>query len=78
MRVLVTGHDGYIGAVMVPFLQAAGHECVGLDTSFFEGCTFDKCVLRGVTFSGGAPAEDSFRSCELASVRVENGSSTID
>ncbi len=40
MRVLVTGHDGYIGAVMVPFLQAAGHECVGLDTSFFEGCTF--------------------------------------
>ena len=26
MRVLVTGHDGYIGAVLVPVLQAAGHE----------------------------------------------------
>jgi nucleoside-diphosphate-sugar epimerase len=26
MRVLVTGHDGYIGAVMVPLLRAAGHD----------------------------------------------------
>ena len=25
MRVLVTGHDGYIGAVMVPILRDAGH-----------------------------------------------------
>jgi len=39
MRVLVTGHDGYIGSVMVPILQAAGHEVVGLDTSLFAGCT---------------------------------------
>lgn len=35
MRVLVTGHDGYIGAVMVPVLQAAGHQVVGVDTCFF-------------------------------------------
>jgi nucleoside-diphosphate-sugar epimerase len=39
MRVLITGHDGYIGAVMVPIIQAAGHEIVGLDTSLFAGCT---------------------------------------
>ena len=39
MRVLITGHDGYIGAVMVPLFQAAGHEVVGLDTSFFAGCS---------------------------------------
>jgi len=38
MKVLVTGHNGYIGAVLVPFLQAAGHEVVGLDTYLFEGC----------------------------------------
>ena len=38
MRVLVTGHDGYIGAVMVPRLQRAGHDVVGLDTRLFEGC----------------------------------------
>jgi nucleoside-diphosphate-sugar epimerase len=40
MRVLLTGHRGYIGAVMAPFLQAAGHTVTGLDTCLFEGCTF--------------------------------------
>lgn len=40
MRVLVTGHDGYIGGVMTPWLQAEGHEVVGLDSFFFEGCDF--------------------------------------
>jgi nucleoside-diphosphate-sugar epimerase len=39
MRILVTGHHGYIGSVMVPVLRAAGHEVVGLDTFFFEDCT---------------------------------------
>lgn len=38
MKVLVTGHNGYIGAVLVPLLQRAGHEVVGLDTYLFEGC----------------------------------------
>jgi nucleoside-diphosphate-sugar epimerase len=38
VRVLVTGHAGYIGAVMVPWLQAAGHEVVGLDSDLFAGC----------------------------------------
>ncbi|MFP5309999.1 MAG: NAD-dependent epimerase/dehydratase family protein [Actinomycetes bacterium] len=37
MRVLVTGHLGYIGAVMVPLLQDAGHDVVGLDTGFYAG-----------------------------------------
>lgn len=40
MKVLLTGHNGYIGSVMAPMLQAAGHEVVGLDTYLFEGCTF--------------------------------------
>jgi nucleoside-diphosphate-sugar epimerase len=40
MKVLVTGHDGYIGAILVPLLQRAGHEVVGLDSYWFEGCTF--------------------------------------
>lgn len=35
MRVLVTGHEGYIGTVLVPLLQEAGHEVVGLDTGFY-------------------------------------------
>ena len=39
MRVLVTGHDGYIGSVMTPLLTAAGHEVVGLDTGLFRSFT---------------------------------------
>jgi len=40
MRVLVTGHRGYIGTVMVPMLLGAGHDVVGLDSDLFEQCTF--------------------------------------
>ena len=40
MRVLVTGHQGYIGGVLVPMLEAAGHEVVGFDMGFFDGCAF--------------------------------------
>jgi nucleoside-diphosphate-sugar epimerase len=38
MRVLVTGHHGYIGSVVAPMLQNAGHDVTGLDTFFYEGC----------------------------------------
>ena len=40
MRVLVTGHRGYIGSVLVPFFAQAGHEVVGLDNDYYEACTF--------------------------------------
>src|SRR5918994_5635660 len=40
MRVFVTGHNGYIGCVLVPLLQRAGHEVVGLDSYLYEPCTF--------------------------------------
>jgi len=40
MKVLVTGHQGYIGSVMVPLLLEAGHEVVGLDTGLYEACSF--------------------------------------
>jgi nucleoside-diphosphate-sugar epimerase len=41
MRVLVTGHNGYIGPVMVRLLKQAGHQPVGLDTGYFVGCEFE-------------------------------------
>jgi len=40
MRVLVTGHKGYIGTVLVPMLIEAGHDVVGLDSDLYEQCTF--------------------------------------
>jgi nucleoside-diphosphate-sugar epimerase len=40
MRILITGHKGYIGAVMSPLISDAGHEVVGLDSDLFEQCTF--------------------------------------
>ncbi|MDR7420282.1 MAG: SDR family oxidoreductase [Armatimonadota bacterium] len=42
MRILLTGHLGYIGAVTEPALRAAGHQVVGLDAGYFEGCTFGR------------------------------------
>jgi nucleoside-diphosphate-sugar epimerase len=40
MRVLVTGHNGYIGTVLTPLLEQAGHDVVGLDFDLFAECTF--------------------------------------
>jgi len=40
MRVLVTGHMGYIGTVLTPMLVDRGHEVVGLDSDLFRDCTF--------------------------------------
>jgi nucleoside-diphosphate-sugar epimerase len=42
MKILLTGHHGYIGSVMGPVLQGAGHEVTGLDTFFYEGCDLRK------------------------------------
>ncbi|MGB7761002.1 MAG: SDR family oxidoreductase, partial [Bryobacteraceae bacterium] len=42
MRLLLTGHKGYIGAVAGPILRSAGHQVVGLDTDLFAGCEFGR------------------------------------
>ncbi len=40
MRILVTGHDGYIGTVLVPLFLRAGHQVVGVDSGLFSACAF--------------------------------------
>lgn len=40
MKVLVTGHLGYIGTVLVPMLRSSGHEVTGLDSDLYRECTF--------------------------------------
>jgi nucleoside-diphosphate-sugar epimerase len=36
MRILVTGANGYLGAVVAPALQQAGHTVMGVDAGFFN------------------------------------------
>ena len=40
MRVLATGHHGYIRSVIVGILSRAGHAVTGPDTDSYEGCNF--------------------------------------
>jgi nucleoside-diphosphate-sugar epimerase len=54
MKVLVTGDRGYIGAILVPFLQGAGHQVDGLDVGLYEGCDFG----AGPEGIGARPARD--------------------
>jgi nucleoside-diphosphate-sugar epimerase len=54
MRVLVAGDRGYIGAILVPFLQGAGHQVDGLDVGLYEGCDFG----AGPESIGARPALD--------------------
>jgi nucleoside-diphosphate-sugar epimerase len=61
MRVLVTGHEGYLGSVLVPLLQDAGHEVVGLDTGLFADCTL-----------GPAPAAVPALRVDLRDVTVDH------
>src|SRR5579875_2512937 len=42
MRVLITGHAGYIGTVLAPLLQERGHFVRGLDSDLFALCTFGR------------------------------------
>lgn len=40
MKVVVTGHRGYIGATLVPMLLSRGYEVIGIDSDLFEGCDY--------------------------------------
>jgi len=61
MRVLITGHNGYIGSVLSPLVRAAGHNVVGLDTYLFEATTFGQ----------DDPSIDSLR-MDLRDVQVDD------
>ena len=45
MRVMLTGHKGYIGSILTPMLLAEGHDVVGLDSDLFAQCSQQELVL---------------------------------
>lgn len=45
MRVLLTGHKGYIGTILAPMLVRAGHDVVGLDSDLYEQSTFGDGII---------------------------------
>jgi nucleoside-diphosphate-sugar epimerase len=54
VRILVAGDRGYIGAVLLPLLQAGGHEVAGFDVGLYEGCDLG----RGPEPAGTRAARD--------------------
>jgi nucleoside-diphosphate-sugar epimerase len=61
MRILVTGHHGYVGSVVAPALRDAGNQVVGLDTFYYSGCDF------------GAPADfEPVLSLDVRDVRPDD------
>jgi len=44
VKVLMTGHAGYLGRVMKPVLEQSGHDVTGLDTLFYRACEFGEAV----------------------------------
>lgn len=65
MRVLLTGHLGYIGSVMTPMLLKAGHDVVGLDSNLYERCTF----AEGGAISNVPTVLKDTRDVELSDLR---------
>ena len=61
MRVLLTGHQGYLGTVMAPVLAGAGHEVVGLDSGLFADCVL-----------GPAPGDPPGHRVDLRDVTAEH------
>ncbi|MPZ81055.1 MAG: NAD-dependent epimerase/dehydratase family protein [Actinophytocola sp.] len=59
MRVLLTGHKGYLGTVMAPVLKTAGHEVVGLDSGLFADCVL-----------GGTPLDPPGHDVDLRDVTL--------
>ena len=41
MKLLVTGHLGYIGTILVPLLRREGFDVSGLDSDLYRWCTFE-------------------------------------
>lgn len=60
LKILVTGHKGYIGSVLVPMLIDRGHTVTGLDSDLFAECTYAGALITVPEFS-----------CDVRDVQLE-------
>jgi nucleoside-diphosphate-sugar epimerase len=65
MKLLITGVEGYIGCLLAPFLQAHGHDIVGLDTGYYR----DGWLFSDRTLVPGFPRTIN---CDIREVRPEH------
>lgn len=65
-RVLMTGHNGYIGSVMVPHFLQSGLEVIGLDTGYFDGCTLvpEKATVPAIRKDIRDLVPDDLKGCD--------------
>lgn len=74
MKVLVTGHDGYIGSLLTQMLANEGHQVVGLDTYYFRGCVLGKyedkfaCIRKDLRDVVASDLEGFDAVCHLAAL----------
>ena len=74
MKILVTGHLGYIGTVLTPMLLERGHDVVGLDSDLFAACTFAGISWPGSTVIS-SPSAFRTKSCGARKGSRQAGSS---
>ena len=69
MRILVTGHRGYIGSVMVPMLVGVGHEVVGVDSDLFRAALPRPTLSKYLSWSWifGTSSSDTWRASRQSS-----------
>lgn len=60
MKILVTGHRGYIGAHLTELLKVAGHHVTGVDIGYFDDCAWEPLPAADETF------DKDFRELTLA------------